>query len=143
MGTLSRLVIAQLLITRTSEDQIIAIVRNATKVAGLAARGIEIRQAEYGDPGAWPAALDGVDQVLLISVSGPGASRAHSSVIVAAAQPDVGRIAYMSIIHPDASSNPAGGRARRHGALIAATGIPAATLRNAWYHELHTTLLPQ
>jgi uncharacterized protein YbjT (DUF2867 family) len=29
-------------------------------VVDLAARGIEIRQADYGDPGAWPAALEGV-----------------------------------------------------------------------------------
>ncbi|MEZ0365004.1 NAD(P)H-binding protein [Mycobacterium sp. pUA109] len=141
-GNLGRLVVEELLAT-TPAEQVVAIVRNPAKVADLAARGVEVRRADYSDARLWRPALQGVEKLLLISVSGAGASEAHRNVIDAAGDAGVGRIAYTSILHADTSSNPLAGEHAATERLIAATGIPAVILRNAWYHELYTRMLPQ
>ena len=50
-GHLGRLVIDELL-ERVPADQVVAVARNAAKAAPLAARGIEVRVADYNDPAA-------------------------------------------------------------------------------------------
>ncbi|MQY31863.1 NAD(P)H-binding protein [Nocardia aurantia] len=141
-GQLGRLTVDELLVAGVPADQIVAIVRDPAKVADLAERGVIVRQADYADPAAWPAALEGVDRLLLISVSGPGASTAHRSVIDAAAQVGVGHIAYTSILNADRTSNPLAPEHWKTEQLIAAGDIPFTILRNAWYHELYTRLVP-
>jgi NAD(P)H dehydrogenase (quinone) len=142
-GNLGRLVIEELLASGTPAHEIVAIVRDPEKVADLATRGVEIRRGDYGDASTWRPALAGVDKLLLISVSGPGASDAHRNVIDAAADTGIERIAYTSILNADTSSNPLAGEHAATERLIAATGIPAVILRNAWYHWLYTRMLPQ
>ncbi|SNY38471.1 SDR family oxidoreductase [Paractinoplanes atraurantiacus] len=141
-GGLGRLTIEELLAAGTPADQIVAIVRDPAKVTDLAERGVVVRQGDYSDRAAWPAALEGVDRLLLISVSGPGASTSHSSVIDAAVQVGVGHIAYTSIVNADHSSHPLAPEHFKTEQLIAASGIPFTILRNAWYHEVYTYLLP-
>jgi len=84
-GALGRLVIDSLLTTQEPRD-VVAIVREADKAADLAARGVEVRVAEYADSDALGEALVGLDKVLLISSSEVGRRFAqHRNVIDAAA----------------------------------------------------------
>lgn len=49
-GQLGRLVVEALL--RAGPTPVVAIVRDPAKVADLAVRGVDVRQADYGDPSA-------------------------------------------------------------------------------------------
>lgn len=142
-GSLGRLVIDELLARDVPSSGIVAIVRAPAKAADLANRGVVIRQGDYTDPTGWVDALRGVDKLLLISVSGAGASAAHRTVIDAAATSQVGFLAYTSILNADRTANPLAPEHLLTERLIEAAGIPHAILRNAWYHELYTRLLPQ
>lgn len=62
-------------------SQIVAIVRNPAKAQALAAQGITVRQADYGDEAALTSALQGVEKLLLISSSEVG-QRARSIVML-------------------------------------------------------------
>ena len=81
-----------------------AIVRNPAKAQALAAQGITVRQADYGDEAALTSALQGVEKLLLISSSEVG-QRApqHRNVINAAKAAGVKFIAYTSLLHADTS----------------------------------------
>ena len=142
-GNLGRLVIDELLDGGTPASQVIAIVRDPGRATALTERGIEVRRADYSQPEALRTALDGVDRLLLISISTGDASRSHGTVIDAAKAAGVGHVAYTSILNADSSTNPL---AREHAAterLLAASGMPSTVLRNAWYHELYTRLMAQ
>jgi NAD(P)H dehydrogenase (quinone) len=72
-----------------------------SKAAGFLARGVEVRQCDYDDPAVLPAALDGIDTLLL--VSGPDLSpgvraRQHRAVIDAAAAGWVSQLVYTSAV---------------------------------------------
>ncbi len=69
-GHLGRLVVDRLLARGIAADHVVAVVRNPTKAADLAARGVDVRRGDYTDPAALPAALAGVDVLLLVSGSG-------------------------------------------------------------------------
>ena len=83
-GQLGHYVIKSLMKT-VPASQIVAIVRNPAKAQALAAQGITVRQADYGDEAALTSALQGVEKLLLISSSEVG-QRApqHRNVINAA-----------------------------------------------------------
>ncbi|MCK1970899.1 SDR family oxidoreductase [Franconibacter sp. IITDAS19] len=141
-GHLGRLVIADLLKTVAAE-QLVAIVRDPTKVADLAQKGVQVRRAEYGDAAALQAALTGVEKLLLISSSEVG-QRApqHRNVIEAAKAAGVTFIAYTSLLHADRSPL---GLAEEHVAtekMLAESGIPFALLRNGWYTENYLASVP-
>ncbi|WP_328378231.1 SDR family oxidoreductase [Streptomyces sp. NBC_00440] len=137
-GALGRLVIDELL-AKVPADQIAAVVRNKEKAAGLAARGVELRIADYNDP----ASLDGVfrpgERVLLISGSEVGRRvPQHTAVIDAAKAAGVSQLAYTGILGgPDADFQ----LAAEHKVteqLILDSGLPYTFLRNGWYSENYT-----
>jgi len=83
-GQLGRLVIESLL-TRHPADHIVAVARDAAKVADLQARGVRVRLADYNHADALVAALQGVGKLLLISSSEVGQRvPQHRNVITAA-----------------------------------------------------------
>ena len=137
-GQLGRLVIDNLLNT-TPANQIIAAVRNPEKVADLAEKGIQVRQADYSDLDSLVTAMQGVEKVLLISSSEVGQRTAqHSNVIDAAKQTSVSLVAYTSILNADTSPLIL---AKEHVAtenLLAESGVPYVLLRNGWYSENYT-----
>ncbi|SDN26187.1 NAD(P)H dehydrogenase (quinone) [Actinomyces ruminicola] len=141
-GNLGRLVVDELLSRDVPAAQIVAIVRNPARATDLAERGLIVRRADYADPTALRAALDGVDRLLLISISGTGASAAHRNIIESAQDAGVGHIAYTSILNADHSSNPLAPEHYATERILAASGIPTTVLRNAWYHEVYTRLIP-
>ncbi len=137
-GQLGRLVIDNLLNT-TPAHQIVAAVRNPEKIADLAEKGVQIRQADYSDLDSLVAAMQGVEKVLLVSSSEVGQRvEQHRNVIHAAKEAGVALIAYTSILNADTSPLIL---AKEHVAtenLLAESGVPHVLLRNGWYSENYT-----
>jgi NAD(P)H dehydrogenase (quinone) len=141
-GQLGRLVIEALLKT-VPAAQIVAAVRTPQKVADLAARGIQVRQADYAQPATLATAFKGADRLLLISSSELG-QRApqHRAVIDAAKASGVGLIAYTSLLHADTSPLGLAGEHKATEAMLAASGLPHVILRNGWYTENYAASIP-
>ncbi|EEY8159645.1 TPA: NAD(P)H:quinone oxidoreductase [Escherichia coli] len=141
-GQLGHYVIESLMKT-VPASQIVAIVRNPAKAQALAAQGITVRQADYGDEAALTSALQGVEKLLLISSSEVG-QRApqHRNVINAAKAAGVKFIAYTSLLHADTSPL---GLADEHietEKMLADSGIVYTLLRNGWYTENYLASAP-
>ena len=141
-GQLGHYVIKSLMKT-VPASQIVAIVRNPAKAQALAAQGITVRQADYGDEAALTSALQGVEKLLLISSSEVG-QRApqHRNVINAAKAAGVKFIAYTSLLHADTSPL---GLADEHietEKMLADSGIVYTLLRNGWYTENYLASAP-
>ncbi|MEC5344152.1 SDR family oxidoreductase [Brenneria populi] len=141
-GQLGRLVIEQLL-EKLPAGEILALARDVDKVADLAARGVQVRAADYNQPDSLNAALQGVDKLLLISSSEVGKRTAqHRNVVEAAVRADVGLLAYTSLLHADSSPLGLAQEHRETEALIKASGLPYALLRNGWYSENYAASIP-
>ncbi|MBI3729489.1 MAG: SDR family oxidoreductase [Burkholderiales bacterium] len=134
-GQLGRLVIQALLGT-VPANQVVAIVRDVSKVEDLRASGVQVRQGDYSQPGTLAAALQGVKKLLLVSSSEVGQRlEQHKNVVQAAKKTGVELIAYTSILHAHTSPLLL---AQEHIAteqLIRDSGLPFVFLRNAWYIE--------
>ena len=141
-GQLGRLVIQSLLKT-VPAAQIVAAVRSPDKAQDLAALGVQVRKADYTQPGTLDAALQGVSKLLLISSSEVGQRTAqHKAVIDAAQRAKVQLLAYTSVLRADSSLL---GLAAEHvetEALLRASGLPTVVLRNGWYTENYTASVP-
>ncbi|WP_068876670.1 MULTISPECIES: SDR family oxidoreductase [unclassified Phenylobacterium] len=141
-GQLGRLVIEHLLQT-TSAAQIVAVARAPSALADLAARGVEVRQADYAAPEALDAAFAGIDRLLLISSNAVGQRvQQHLNAIAAAKKAGVGLVAYTSVLRADASVLGLAEEHRQTEAALAASGLPYVLLRNGWYTENYTASIP-
>lgn len=141
-GQLGRLVIETLL-KKLPAGEIVATVRNPEKVADLAVRGVQVRQADYDQPASLAAAFKGADKLLLISASEVGRRvPQHRAVIDAAKAAGVGLLAYTSILHADTSPLPLAAEHKETESLIRASGLQAVILRNGWYTENYTAGIP-
>ena len=136
-GHLGQLVIDELL-ERVPADQVVAVARNAAKAAPLAARGVEVRVADYNDPAALAKAFNAGDTVLLISGLEANRVAQHQAVIDAAKAAGVERIAYTSVLGgPEADFDLAADHITTEQAILD-SGLPYTFLRNGWYHEVYT-----
>ncbi|MCC7703784.1 SDR family oxidoreductase [Janthinobacterium sp. GW460P] len=137
-GNLGQHVIASLLASVPAAN-IIAAVRNPAKAADLAAKGVQVRQADYNDGASLDAAFKGATKILLISSSEVGQrAQQHQNVIDAAKRAGVSLLAYTSVLRADTTPL---GLAAEHvvtEAAIRASGLPYTFLRNGWYLENHT-----
>lgn len=134
-GQLGSLVIDSLL-TKTTPDQLVAIVRDPAKAEGLTAKGVDVRIASYDDPQALNAALEGVDKLLLISGNEFGQRVAqHGNVIDAAIAQGVSLLAYTSAPAVDTSTLPVAPEHLGTEQYLASTDLNHVLLRNGWYHE--------
>ncbi|MFB7947521.1 NAD(P)H-binding protein [Kitasatospora phosalacinea] len=141
-GQLGRLVIDELL-ARVPASEVAAAVRDEQKAADLAARGVELRLADYDRPETLAAAIRPGDTVLLVSGSEVGRRVAqHTAVIAAAQAAGAARLVYTGVLGgPDADFR----LADEHKAteqLILDSGLPYTFLRNGWYTENYTALIP-
>ena len=142
-GQLGRLVIDTLL-RRVPADQVVALVRDPAKADDLTNKGVVVREADYDRPETLPAALDGVERLLLISSDAVGVrARQHQVVIDAAKVTGVELLAYTSMLHADATPAKLAAEHKATEDAIAASGLPAAILRNGWYTENHLMGLSQ
>ncbi|UCV11376.1 SDR family oxidoreductase [Dechloromonas denitrificans] len=141
-GQLGRLVIEALL-EKLPADEIVAAVRNPDKVADLAARGIQVRLADYDQPATLAAAFNGADKLLLISASEVGRRvPQHRAVIEAAKAAGIRLLAYTSLLHADTSPLQLAVEHQETEKLIQASGLPAVILRNGWYTENYMAGIP-
>lgn len=141
-GQLGRLVIQNLLKT-VPASQIVAAVRSPAKAADLAALGVQVRQADYGQPATLDAAFQGVDKLLLISSSEVGQRAAqHAAVIAAAGKAGVKLLAYTSLLRADRSPLGLAAEHKTTEAALRASGLPFVLLRNGWYTENYAASVP-
>ena len=141
-GQLGRLVIEALLHTLPASE-IVAAVRTPAKVSDLAARGVQVRQADYTQPATLDAAFQGADKLLLISSSEVGQRvPQHRAVIDAAQRAGVKLLAYTSLLHADVSPLGLAAEHQETEALLRASGLPHVLLRNGWYTENYAASVP-
>ncbi|MGW0753081.1 SDR family oxidoreductase [Streptomyces sp. NPDC002587] len=137
-GALGRLVVEELL-ARVDAGRVAVVVRDKEKAVGLAARGVEVRVADYDDPAALSAAFRAGDRVLLISGNEIGRRVAqHTAVLEAAQAAGVAQLAYTGVLGgPEADFDLAAEHRATEQAILD-SGIPYTFLRNGWYHENYT-----
>lgn len=133
-GHLGRLVIEQLQ-SRGYAGKIIAGTRDPSKLADL--KGVDVRQADFGDVDGLVKALAGVDKMLIISTDQIGSRlENHVRAVEAAKRAGIKEIAYTSMPSPEQPS--AITFAPEHFGTeeaIKASGIPYTILRMTWYTE--------
>ena len=138
-GHLGRLVIRSLTARMPSAD-VVALARSPAKGADL---GVVVREADYDRPETLGPALAGIDTLLLISGSVPGARVVqHRNVIEAARRAGVRRIVYTSVLHADGSPLDVAHDHRATEAELKTSGVPYTLLRNGWYTENYTGSIP-
>ncbi|MFF6998049.1 SDR family oxidoreductase [Streptomyces sp. NPDC008313] len=137
-GHLGRLVIAGLL-EKVPAAEVVAVVRDQEKAAGLAAQGVTLRVADYGDPATLKGAFAAGDRVLLISGSEVGRREAqHRAVVDAAAEAGVALLAYTGVLGGPAADFRLADEHKVTEQVILDSGLPYTFLRNGWYHENYT-----
>ena len=138
-GKLGGATIRFLLERQVAPNSIIAVVRDPTKVAELAARGVQVRRGDYTDPKSLESAFRGADKLLFISTSALGEERMlhHRNIVNAARAAAIGQIFYTSVIKPSADAKFAASPGHFHTeALIRESGIPYTFFRNNLYLDL-------
>lgn len=97
-GQLGRVVVENLL--ASGAGAVIAATRDPAKLADLAARGVDVRRADFDDPSTLPAAFAGAERMLLISTDSlDGTNRRlnqQRAAVAAAAGAGVKHVAYLS-----------------------------------------------
>ena len=137
-GKLGRLVLDELL-QQTQPGDIVALARDPSALSDYAAKGVQVRKADYDDADSLKAALQGVDRVLLISGNAVGQrERQHGAVIEAAKAAGVSYIAYTSILKGDRSRLALAPEHVATETLLKQSGLNYDILRNGWYSENYT-----
>lgn len=137
-GKLGRLVVEQLLEKLPAAEVAVA-VRDPEKAAELAARGIQVRRADYSKPETLESAFTAEDKVLLISSSEVGQRAAqHANVVAAAKKAGTRLLVYTSILRADTAKISLAAEHLATEKAIRASGLPFTFLRNGWYTENYT-----
>ncbi|WP_055535735.1 NAD(P)H-binding protein [Streptomyces graminilatus] len=139
-GHLGRHVVEQLL-EKVPADQITAVVRDAEKASGFAARGVKIAVADYNQPETFDGVIAAGDRVLLISGNefDKGRVGQHKVVLDAAKAAGAALLAYTSA--PGALTAALADDHKGTEAAILESGVPYSLLRNGWYNENYTEQL--
>ena len=134
-GQLGRLVVQGLLETQSAKN-IIAIVRNKAKASDLAAKGVEVRVADYDDAAALNKAMVDVEKLLLISSSEVGRRfQQHKNVIDAAKSAGVKHVIYTSAPKATTSALLLAPEHRATEEYLADSGLLSTVVRHGWYTE--------
>jgi NAD(P)H dehydrogenase (quinone) len=146
-GQLGRAVLNHLLETsKVSPGDIVAASRDTSKLADLAAKGVETRKADFTDEAGLAAAFAGIDRVLIIStddLATPGNRlKQHKTAVAAASKAGVKHILYTSMPNPDKSLVSFAPDHLGTEEAIKATGIAYTILRNAWYDDNYLMSMP-
>jgi NAD(P)H dehydrogenase (quinone) len=137
-GHLGRLVVEELLKSVPATEIGVA-VRNPAKAADLAARGIDVRHADYDKPETLDAAFAGASKILLISASEVGRRLSqHQTAIDAIRRSGARLLVYTSLLNADTTGMSLASEHWPTEELVKASGIPFVILRNGWYFENYT-----
>lgn len=140
-GHLGQLVIDSLLNHHNiPANKIIATTRKPETLAALAAKGVQVRAADFDDTAGLAAAFKGAERLLLISTDAmdkPGRRLAqHRNAVAAAGKAGVKHILYTSMPNPETSAVLFAPDHLGTEKAIAASTLPGWTiLRNNWYFE--------
>ena len=139
-GHLGRHVVEQLL-EKVPADQVTAVVRDESRAADLAARGVRLAVADYNAPETFDGLFSAGDKVLLISGNefAKGRVQQHTVVIEAARAAGVALLAYTSA--PESLKASLADDHRATEQVLLTSGVPYVLLRNGWYHENYTEQL--
>ena len=138
-GQLGSLIVNKLM-DRVPADRIGVSVRDPQKAADLEARGVRVRQGDFGDADSLRHAFEGATQILLVSsnarASGGDPLAQHSNAIDAAKAVGAKRIVYTSQMAASATSDfpPARDHAVTE-AMLAKSGLAWTALRHGFYAE--------
>ncbi len=146
-GHLGRRVI-ELLLEKPSGARIVATTRSPEKLADLAARGVEVRAADFDRPEMLAAAFAGGDRLLLISTDVVGQAdrrlNQHRNAVAAAQAAGVKHVVYTSLVRPEPGT-PITLAPDHHGTeqALAASTLDWTVLRNNVYTESLLGALPR
>jgi len=148
-GQLGRGVINHLLDThKVAPANIIATTRNPESLSDLAARGVDVRAADFNDAASLESAFKGADRVLIIStgdldIKSGRRLKQHETAVAAAKQAGVSHLLYTSMPNPEPGS-PVLFAGDHYGTeqAIKASGIAHTIFRNGWYQENLFMALP-
>ncbi len=97
-----------LLLENVPPQELILTTRKPEQLADLAARGVQVRKADFDYPETLPAAFAGGDRMLLISTARVGTRVGqHENAVKAAVKAGVRHIVYTSVMNADKPGNPA------------------------------------
>ncbi|MCQ1946734.1 SDR family oxidoreductase [Arthrobacter sp. zg-Y1116] len=137
-GQLGGLVIDSLIARGVAPGDILALGRNQDRLSQLAGRGLRTARVDLDDAATTAGVLDGVEKVLLISMSEPGRRVAqHANAIEAARNAGVRQLVYTSVLEAPTTILALAPEHRATEELITASGLPATFLRHGWYTENH------
>jgi NAD(P)H dehydrogenase (quinone) len=144
-GQLGRRVI-ELLLERNA-GPIVAATRAPDRLAELAARGVEVRRADFDEPASLSAAFQGANRALLISTDTlhpPGRRiEQHTAAVRALAAAGVEHVVYTSLSNADRSRVLLAPDHAATEAALAATAFDFTVLRDNIYTELLALTLPR
>lgn len=138
-GHLGRRVVELLL--DAGERHVIATTREPAKLDDLAARGVDVRRADFDRPETLDAAFQGATRVLLVSTDAldrPGRRLTqHRAAVDAAKRAGARHVVYTSLVEPGEDSPVLLAPDHRETeAALAASGLGFTVLRNGLYAEL-------
>ena len=143
-GKLGRLAVEALLGRGVPAGRIVALVRDPSKAADIAARGVQVRAADYERPETLGPALESVGRLLLVSGNEVGRRVSqHENVVRAAQRAGVRFVAYTSILNADRSAMQLAAEHKATEDLIRDSGLAHAVLRNGWYFENYDSAVRQ
>lgn len=146
-GHLGRLVLDKLLERGVEAASIIATTRDPAKLADYAAKGVEIRKADFDDTAALAEAFKGAARLALISTDALDDKgtrrRQHANAVEAAKVAGVKHIVYTSMPNPTPDAKVIFAPDHRlTEEAIKASGLSYTILRNTWYQENQFMSLP-
>ncbi|MCY1693716.1 NAD(P)H-binding protein [Curtobacterium sp. SL109] len=136
-GQLGQDVLTNLTARGVPPEEVVAIGRNQTKLAGLAGFGYRTARADMADPSSVERALGGVSDLLLVSGLAADRVRQHRDTILAARRAGVRRVVYTSVLNADAPELRIADDHRETETYLRSAGVDFTILRNAWYLENH------
>ncbi|MBV1866649.1 MAG: SDR family oxidoreductase [Marinosulfonomonas sp.] len=144
-GNLGGLVLNKLI--EAGVGPLIATSRSPEKLADVAAKGVEVRTADFNDPATLGSAFNGVKRLLIVSTDDlePGKRLiAHANAIDAAVKAGIEHIVYTSLTNPvDASPITFSADHKDTEKMLADSGLSYTVLRNNLYADLLLMSAPQ
>ncbi|MBV1902968.1 MAG: SDR family oxidoreductase [Marinosulfonomonas sp.] len=144
-GNLGGLVLNKLI--EAGVGPLIATSRSPDKLADVAAKGVEVRAADFNDPASLGSAFRGVKRLLIVSTDDlePGKRLiAHANAINAAVNAGVAHIVYTSLTNPvDQSPITFSTDHKDTEAMLASSGVAHTILRNNLYTDMLLMSAPQ
>jgi NAD(P)H dehydrogenase (quinone) len=137
-GQLGGMVVDDLLEMGVAPSRLILVTRTPNTLSRYADRGASVRFGDFTQPESLPAAYEGGDRMLLISIdSGVGENRAqlHKNAIDAAVAAGVTHIAYTSLVDAENNTSPLAADHRQTEQFLRESGVAWTMLRNNLYMD--------